>query len=245
MIIQWKYQTSFLQAVADIRSSLLQVAGVSSPEWSAVLLQVHSHSISQLILAKERQTAQKFFFSPGQRHVRCWSCSSDVEPTRRCEGSGLGQRRLWTEDGSDLWGALSRKRWRNILLRLPGFPVIFGSRQRQGRWERTRFAGRNLPSCPSERQVSKVLDLRSGVHSRGNRALWDQLWCYEPAGKGKIFIVKILEAPQFLQIGALVRSLQPKAQYFVDAMSSFGAVPLNLEHVDWVVSSANKCLQVW
>ena len=47
-----------------------------------------------------------------------------------------------------------------------------------------------------------------------------------------------------VQIGSLVRSLQPKAQYFVDAMSSFGAVPLNLEHVDWVVSSANKCLQV-
>ena len=47
-----------------------------------------------------------------------------------------------------------------------------------------------------------------------------------------------------VQIGSLVRSLQPKAQYFVDAMSSFGAVPLSLEHVDWVVSSANKCLQV-
>ena len=47
-----------------------------------------------------------------------------------------------------------------------------------------------------------------------------------------------------VQIGSLVRSLQPKAQYFVDAMSSFGAVPLNLDHVDWVVSSANKCLQV-
>merc|ERR1711962_388777 len=26
-------------------------------------------------------------------------------------------------------------------VRLPGFPVIFGSRQRQGQWERTRFAG--------------------------------------------------------------------------------------------------------
>merc|ERR1711872_839160 len=45
------------------------------------------------------------------------------------------------------------------------------------------------------------------------------------------------------KIGSLVRSLQPKAQYFVDEMSSFGAVPLNLDHVDWVVSSANKCLQ--
>ena len=50
--------------------------------------------------------------------------------------------------------------------------------------------------------------------------------------------------PCNVQIGSLVRSLQPNAQYFVDAMSSFGAVPLNLEHVDWVVSSANKCLQV-
>ena len=47
---------SFLQTVAEIRSSLLEVAGVSSPEWSAVLLQVHNHSISQLISAKERQT---------------------------------------------------------------------------------------------------------------------------------------------------------------------------------------------
>ena len=53
-----------------------------------------------------------------------------------------------------------------------------------------------------------------------------------------------METPRFLQIGALVRSLQPKAKYFVDAMSSFGAVPLDLKHVDWVVSSANKCLQV-
>ena len=49
------------------------------------------------------------------------------------------------------------------MLRLPGFPVIFGSHQRQGRWERTRFAGRNLPSCqsvrhkfPSKRQVVQV-----------------------------------------------------------------------------------------
>lgn len=33
--------------------------------------------------------------------------------------------------------------------------------------------------------------------------------------------------------------------YFVDAMSSFGAVPLDLAaaHVDWLVSSANKCIE--
>lgn len=33
--------------------------------------------------------------------------------------------------------------------------------------------------------------------------------------------------------------------YFVDSMSSFGAVPINLEesHIDFLVSSANKCIE--
>ena len=38
-------------------------------------------------------------------------------------------------------------------------------------------------------------------------------------------------------------SFCPSASFFVDAMSSFGAVPLELENVDFMVSSANKCLQ--
>ena len=45
-------------------------------------------------------------------------------------------------------------------------------------------------------------------------------------------------------VGQLVRQFQPQAAYLVDAMSSFGAVPLDLDNVDFVVSSANKCLQV-
>ena len=45
-------------------------------------------------------------------------------------------------------------------------------------------------------------------------------------------------------VGQLVRSLQPQAMYLVDAMSSFGAVPLDTSNVDFIVSSANKCLQV-
>jgi len=45
------------------------------------------------------------------------------------------------------------------------------------------------------------------------------------------------------KVGELVRRYQPTAHYFVDAMSSFGAVPLQLDNVDFVVSSANKCLQ--
>ena len=91
----------------------------------------------------------------------------------------------------------------------------------------------------------KLPDSGGGLHSCCNCSLRDQFRCHELAGKGKILMFKKSEMIQCnVQIGSLVRSLQPKAQYFVDAMSSFGAVPLNLEHVDWVVSSANKCLQV-
>ena len=45
------------------------------------------------------------------------------------------------------------------------------------------------------------------------------------------------------EIGSLVRAAG--AKYFVDAMSSFGAVPINLEacNIDYLVSSANKCIE--
>jgi len=45
------------------------------------------------------------------------------------------------------------------------------------------------------------------------------------------------------EIGALARAAG--ARYFVDAMSSFGAVPLDLPaaHVDYLVSSSNKCIE--
>ncbi len=44
-------------------------------------------------------------------------------------------------------------------------------------------------------------------------------------------------------IGAVV--FQQGRQYVVDAMSSFGAVPLNLaeSHIDYLISSANKCIE--
>ena len=45
------------------------------------------------------------------------------------------------------------------------------------------------------------------------------------------------------EIAKLVKSTQPNASIFVDAMSSFGAIPLDLQNCDWMVSSANKCLQ--
>ncbi|HVP21601.1 MAG TPA: aminotransferase class V-fold PLP-dependent enzyme, partial [Anaerolineaceae bacterium] len=45
------------------------------------------------------------------------------------------------------------------------------------------------------------------------------------------------------QIGAIVNKFG--RQYFVDAMSSFGAVPLNISDakIDYLVSSANKCIE--
>jgi 2-aminoethylphosphonate-pyruvate transaminase len=46
-----------------------------------------------------------------------------------------------------------------------------------------------------------------------------------------------------MEIGELV--VKSNARYFVDAMSSFGAVPLNLAecNIDYLVSSANKCIE--
>ncbi|MCC6152501.1 MAG: 2-aminoethylphosphonate--pyruvate transaminase [Candidatus Hydrogenedentes bacterium] len=45
------------------------------------------------------------------------------------------------------------------------------------------------------------------------------------------------------KIGALAKAAG--ARYFVDAMSSFGAVPIdfNAAHIDYLVSSANKCIE--
>ena len=44
-------------------------------------------------------------------------------------------------------------------------------------------------------------------------------------------------------VAKLVRQLQPNANVFVDAMSSFGAIPLDFKNIDFLVSSANKCLE--
>ena len=44
-------------------------------------------------------------------------------------------------------------------------------------------------------------------------------------------------------VAKLVKQTQPNAAVFVDAMSSFGAVPLKMDNVDYLVSSANKCLE--
>ena len=45
------------------------------------------------------------------------------------------------------------------------------------------------------------------------------------------------------EMAKLIRKKQPEAAVFVDAMSSFGAVPLVMDNLDYLVSSANKCLE--
>jgi aspartate aminotransferase-like enzyme len=47
------------------------------------------------------------------------------------------------------------------------------------------------------------------------------------------------------ELGQAVKQYQPQAAYFVDAMSSFGAIQVNIQNgqIDYLVSSANKCLQ--
>ncbi len=45
------------------------------------------------------------------------------------------------------------------------------------------------------------------------------------------------------EIGHVVKSLSPDSIYIVDAMSSFGGVVTDWDTVDFIISSANKCLQ--
>jgi len=45
------------------------------------------------------------------------------------------------------------------------------------------------------------------------------------------------------EVAAMVKRVRPDATVFVDAMSSFGGVPMDISNMDFVVTSANKCIQ--
>ena len=47
------------------------------------------------------------------------------------------------------------------------------------------------------------------------------------------------------EIGKAIKDVNPNVTYFVDAMSSFGGIPLNINDakIDFMVSSANKCIE--
>ena len=97
MIIQRKYQTSFCRRLLTsalpcwkLLASPIQSGAPSSCR--STVDGVHNHFISSTYIGQRKTNRPKLksFYFPGQRHVRCWSCSSDIEPTRRCEGAGLG-----------------------------------------------------------------------------------------------------------------------------------------------------------
>lgn len=45
------------------------------------------------------------------------------------------------------------------------------------------------------------------------------------------------------ELGKIVRQHATQASFFVDAMSSFGAVPVDFTDIDYLVSSVNKCIE--
>ena len=47
------------------------------------------------------------------------------------------------------------------------------------------------------------------------------------------------------EVGTAIKELLPSADFIVDAMSSFGGIPLNLAEasIDFMISSANKCIE--
>lgn len=45
------------------------------------------------------------------------------------------------------------------------------------------------------------------------------------------------------EAGEIIRKCAPGVTFFVDAMSSFGGVPVEMTNIDFLVTSANKCLE--
>ena len=166
--------SQFIEAVSDIRKSLLDIAGVSSKEWTAVLLQGSGTYAVEAVLqtSSPRQGARVLVIANGAYGKRM---------VQVCEVAGIECEVI---------------RFAEI------FPVDL------------------------EKVQSK---LTSGV----KYSTVCVVHCETSSG-----VMNDVET-----LGALVRKTQPNAFYFVDAMSSFGAVPLDLQNVDFIVSSANKCLQ--
>ena len=164
----------FIEAVADIKKSLLDIAGVSSPTWTAVLLQGSGTYAVEAVLqtCSPREGARVLIVANGAYGKRMGQI---------CQVAGIECEVL---------------RFAEI------FPV----------------------------DLEKV---RARLSSGLKFSAVCVVHCETSSG-----VMNDVES-----LGRLVRETQPSAFYFVDAMSSFGAVPLDLSNVDFVVSSANKCLQ--
>lgn len=84
-----------------------------------------------------------------------------------------------------------------------------------------------------EDRPADVEEVQRQLDAHGNVALLAVVHCETTTG-----IVNPIEP-----IGAAAKTAG--AKYFVDAMSSFGAIPISLPgcHIDYLVSSANKCIE--
>ena len=84
-----------------------------------------------------------------------------------------------------------------------------------------------------ENRRADVAEVRRQLKAHSDVALLAVIHCETTTG-----LVNPIE-----EIGAAARAAGPK--YFVDAMSSFGAIPLAMPecHIDYLVSSANKCIE--
>lgn len=84
-----------------------------------------------------------------------------------------------------------------------------------------------------EDRPADVEEVQRQLAAHGNIALVAIVHCETTTG-----IVNPIE-----QIGTAAKTAG--AKYFVDAMSSFGAIPISLPgcHIDYLVSSANKCIE--
>jgi len=165
--------SEFIQTVRDIQTELLNIAGVSPKEWTAVLMQ--------------------------------GSGTFAVEAVLQTGNSRVGARVLVLANGK--YGQRMAK-----ICEVVGIPCDLQE--------------------SSEVLPVRVEDVRETL-SKKHYSMVCLVHCETSSG-----VMNDVEA-----VGSMVRELQPSARFFVDAMSSFGAVPLCLAEVDFMVSSANKCLQ--
>jgi len=166
--------TEFIQAISDIRKELLNVAGVSEPDWTTVLMQGSGTFAVEAVLqtSSPRAGGRVLVFANG--------------------AYGKRMHKICSVAGIDC----------DLVVSTEILPV----------------------------DLNKVTEkLCAGV----NYTTVCIVHCETSSG-----VMNEVE-----KVGELVRKHQPSAFFFVDAMSSFGAVPLDLQTVDFVVSSANKCLQ--
>ncbi|XP_076042837.1 2-aminoethylphosphonate--pyruvate transaminase-like [Oratosquilla oratoria] len=166
----------FLSCVREIRQGLLDIAGVSSPEFTAVLLQGSGTYTVEAVLqtTSPRQGAKVLILANGAYGLRM---------KKICEVAGISCQ---------------------------------------------------LEEFPENKKID-LIKVKEILQNDTKFTTVGVVHCETSSG-----VINPVE-----ELGCLIKTYQPGAMYFVDAMSSFGAIPLDLKasHIDFMVSSANKCLE--